>query len=68
MHINFYSLQRFSKDHNFKNVCPCCEDGVLLMGRDLTTGELLPTDCCIGCGQSVIYDDIEEVREKGGWR
>lgn len=68
IHVNFYSLERYSEESSFKSVCPTCKDGMLLMGRDFTTGELLHVDCCVQCGQTVIYDDIEEVRKKGGWR
>jgi hypothetical protein len=67
IHVNFYSLQRYNEESSFKNVCPTCPDGMLLMSRDTTTGELLPSDCCVACGQVVIYDDIEEVRKQHGW-
>jgi hypothetical protein len=68
IHVKFYSLERYSEEANFKSFCPTCNNGILLMGRDFVTGELLPSDCCVQCGQVVIYDDIEEVRKKGGWR
>lgn len=67
IHINFYSLQRYDKDANFKNVCPLCPDGILIMSRDSATGQLHPKDCCMDCGQVFIYDDIEEVRKRHGW-
>lgn len=67
IHVNFYSLQRYSEESNFKNVCPSCKDGILLMSRDNATGELLPNDFCVQCGQVVIYDDIDEVRKRHGW-
>jgi len=67
IHVNFYSLQRYDEKSSFRNCCPSCENGILLMNRDGSTGELLITDCCTSCGQVVMYDDIEEVRKQHGW-
>jgi len=48
----------------YKVECPFCPDGVLLVRRDEETCEILETDCCIGCGQPVIYLDIKRLRAK----
>lgn len=67
IHVKFYALQRYDEQSSFKNVCPVCLDGILLMCRDNDTGQLLENDSCVLCGQTVIYDDIEEVRVRHGW-
>ena len=67
IHVNFYSLQQYDEQASFKNVCPSCPDGILLMARNIETGELLEGDCCVVCGQIFVYDDIEQVRKQHGW-
>ena len=47
--------------HNFKRLCPVCEDGVLPVRSDPQTARLLSEDWCTYCGQPVIYTDIDAV-------
>ncbi len=63
IHVNFYELVHF--DGNFKSECPVCNE-MLVMFRD-NYGQLLAEDRCVGCGQRVVYDDIELVKLLGGW-
>lgn len=50
-------LKRFSQDSNYKSICPKCDNGVLLIYRDLLTFLLMRQDRCISCGQEFIYQD-----------
>ena len=43
----------------YKSECPACENGVLLMRRNLDTLRLEKEDRCISCGQAVVYDDLD---------
>ena len=56
------TLTRASEESVFRSDCPVCKKGVLLVGRDQETFELLEQDRCILCGQVVVYTDIEEMR------
>lgn len=65
-HVRHSELERFCKDSGFKSVCPICQQGILLVHRDLTengNSELLEFDYCTLCGQRFIYDDIESLRK-----
>jgi uncharacterized protein (DUF983 family) len=44
----------------FRSVCPCCNEGVLLFKRDYETLNLKKEDNCISCGRRFLYTDIEE--------
>lgn len=66
LHVKHAELLRTSYDSIYKTVCPACDDGLLLVARDQKTFELLADDRCVLCGQRVIYDDIEEMRQKEG--
>lgn len=68
INVWFYLLEPFDKVSSYKCECPVCENGALVMERDYETGELKNTDRCVGCGQRVVYDDIELVRIIGGWQ
>lgn len=59
-------LERFSDESPYKSKCPACPKGVLLIYREDFGGRLLEGDCCIGCGQRVIYTDIERLRKMDG--
>ena len=56
------ALTRANEESVYKSDCPVCKRGVLLVGRDQETFELLEQDRCILCGQVVVYTDIEEMR------
>ncbi len=61
--VRHADLERYNpEDSAYKSECPECEDGVLLVLRDRSTGELLEYDRCIGCGQLVRYLDIEKLK------
>lgn len=59
IHVNWIMLVRIE---GHKVECPVCEEGILTMIRNSTTGELLKEDQCCFCGQHVIYDDIDLIR------
>jgi hypothetical protein len=65
-HVTHSKLQRADSSH-YRSICPDCVKGVLLVGRDPKTFELLAEDNCILCARRFIYTDIEELRalEKG---
>lgn len=60
--VNHKDLVRFG-DSYYKSVCPKCERGVLLFGRDQRTLVLLDYDRCLLCGQLFKYKDVEELRK-----
>ena len=66
VHVKHSDLVRFDDESMYRSICPVCGDGVLLVGRDVTTFGLLAEDRCLLCGQAVIYDDIERMRMKEG--
>lgn len=53
---------RRSDESRYRSVCPACQEGFLLVGRDPKTLELLEFDLCVLCGQQVRYLDIETLR------
>ena len=61
VHLNWASLKVLFEGE-YRRQCPFCKEGVLPMQRSSDTYELLDWDRCTGCGQVVIYDDIEHVR------
>lgn len=40
--------------------CPFCVDGTLMLLRHQTTGKIVKYDRCIGCGQAVVYADLDQ--------
>lgn len=62
--INFYDLTHFGG--SFKSECPECGEGLLLVARDLESGELLPQDRCTLCAQAFEYADFKEMKKFGG--
>lgn len=60
IHVKHSELQRETEESPYRSKCPCCEDGVLFMRRDLKTFNLVSTDMCISCGQQIVYDDIPD--------
>jgi len=52
-------------DGLYKSMCPVCGEGILLVMRGQSNLELLDTDRCILCGQTYIYQDIEEMKKPG---
>ena len=59
--VNHKDLKRYGDD-NCRSVCPKCEKGVLLVGRNSKTFKLQKYDNCILCGQQYEYMDIDELR------
>lgn len=62
--VRHAKLRRASNSSPYKSCCPCCADGVLLVGRDQKTFDLLEYDRCVSCGQLFRYEDIEEMRSR----
>ena len=61
--VRHSELERFDPVGSlFKSVCPECQDGILLVQRNLETLELEGIDNCIHCGQTFVYVDIEDMR------
>ena len=58
IHVRHQNLERADEESIHRSKCPSCKNGVLLMRRNLQTGNLLVTDLCIGCGQAVEYTDM----------
>lgn len=63
--VRHADLTRFGESA-YKSKCPCCKEGILLVGRDQKTLDLLEYDRCVVCAQLIRYSDIEELREKEG--
>ena len=59
-------LERANDESIFRSVCPVCEEGLLMVGRDQSTFKLVAEDNCILCGQKVVYSDIDDLRKKAG--
>ena len=52
-------------EKSYKRECPFCVNGLFLVGRDREKNmELAELDGCIGCGQRVLYLDIESLRDR----
>lgn len=63
LRVSHARLQRVSSESAFRSRCPACEKGILLVCRDQETFAIINTDCCVLCGQRVIYTD----RFIAGW-
>lgn len=57
--VEHKNLKRFS-DSIFKSECPNCNDGLLLVGRNIDDMTLQINDTCTDCGRRFIYTDIVE--------
>lgn len=57
--VRHQDLERFD-DSEYKSKCPVCENGMLLMERDMVTLKLKSRDICFSCGRRVIYTDLVE--------
>lgn len=55
--VRHADLPRWNEDSAYKARCPVCKDGPLLIARHPVTLNLLRTDRCLACGQSVQYID-----------
>ena len=57
--VKHSEITRWSSESLYKSHCPVegCE-GILLVNRDIHTGQLQAKDHCLLCGQQVIYIDI----------
>ena len=51
-------------DSMYRSSCPVCKEGILIVGRDQKTFQLLEDDNCILCGQRFIYSDIGSLEKK----
>ncbi len=63
INVKHSSLER-SDNSAYRSVCPVCQEGTLLVARDINTGALLPEDRCVLCGQGFIYIDFLPPEEK----
>ncbi len=59
LHVRHADLTR-TDDSMFRSNCPVCRLGILMVRRS-DRFRLMALDCCIRCGQQVIYDDIAEL-------
>lgn len=55
--VRHTKLKRISDSSPFRSWCPVCDQGVLLVGRNLGETRLRRVDNCSLCGQVVIYED-----------
>lgn len=51
-------------DSKYQRRCPACKTGSLPVTRNRSTFMLEAADRCSLCGQRVVYDDIEDLRQK----
>lgn len=56
--VRHSELER-SNHSMYRSNCTKCESGILLVHRDLETGELSELDNCLFCGQKYQYEDIK---------
>ena len=61
--VNHSDLVRFDSESIYRSICPVCDIGILLVGRD-DDFKLSKNDICINCGQQYIYKDIEKLRKE----
>lgn len=57
LRLKHASLERVSDESPFRVKCPACPKGVLLVSRNQKTLGLAREDCCVSCGQRVVYTD-----------
>ena len=56
--VKHSELER-SNHSMYRSNCTKCESGILLVRRDLETGELSEFDNCLLCGQKYQYTDMK---------
>jgi hypothetical protein len=60
-------LCRTVDDSAYRSLCPCCENGTLLVYREKESPyKLKKEDMCICCGQNFCYLDIDVLNEREG--
>lgn len=60
LHVRHSELKRWCAERShFRSECPVCPDGLLMVGRESGTLNLLRYDNCITCGQRVVYLDLD---------
>lgn len=62
INIAHKDMERYCEESIFRIICPVCKVGLLLVGRNQKTFELLEYDNCVLCGQKVRYTDIEDLQ------
>ena len=60
LQVKHSELTRAQDDSEYKSICPACNEGWLLVHRDMETMKLRSHDNCILCGQHVEYTDIPD--------
>lgn len=63
--VNHQDLQRADSESLYRSFCPKCRKGLLMVRRDLKSGELLEDDYCLLCGQHFFYKDFAKLKKKG---
>jgi len=67
LEVEHANLRRASDNSAYRSVCPACPEGILMVGRDQDTFQLLEYDRCIVCGQLIKYLDIDDMRAREGY-
>jgi hypothetical protein len=62
--VDHASLEKMSENSCFLVACPKCQQGLLLVRRNLETWQLQRTDMCTLCGQRFVYTDAEIAGER----
>ena len=57
MSVRHADLERISDQEVFKSFCPVCDQGVVLVARDMKNGCLSRYEHCTLCGQHFFYTD-----------
>jgi hypothetical protein len=66
IHVRHAELIR-TGESGYRSNCPVCKKGVLLVRRNPKNPvEIEELDNCVLCGQTFIYDDIEDLRKPKG--
>ena len=56
--VKHSDLERIAEDEVFKSFCPVCDQGVVLVARDMENGGCLSRyEHCTLCGQHFFYTD-----------
>lgn len=63
IHVVWFELTPAGKPNQWRSDCPTCKTGLLVCQRN-NEGVLVAEDRCNLCGQTVIYDDLEDMRRK----
>jgi hypothetical protein len=59
----YHSCLKRADNSRYRSLCPVCQKGTLLMGRDPASMILEEYDRCLLCGQQFRYIDIERLRD-----